>query len=51
MKNYMWPKGEMHKMESMPIAISLALEETMIKYVMYGLEWPPTHHPSVCNDN
>lgn len=38
-------------MESMPTAISLALEEAMIKYVMYGLEWPPTHPLSVCNDH
>lgn len=38
MKNYVQPKGGMHKMESMPTAISLTLEETMIKYVMYGLE-------------
>lgn len=38
-------------MESMPITISLALEETMIKYVMYGLEWTPTHSLSVCNDH
>lgn len=38
MKNYVQPKGGMHKMESMPMAISLALEEIMIKYAMYGLE-------------
>lgn len=36
-------------MESMPTAISLTLEETMIKYVMYGFEWPPTHPVSVCS--
>lgn len=38
MKNYVQPKGGMHEKESMPTAISLTLEETMIKYVMYGLE-------------
>lgn len=35
----------------MHIAISLALEETIIKYVMHGLEWPPTHPLSVYNDH
>lgn len=51
MKNYMRPMGGIHKRESMHIAISLALEETMIKYVMHGLEWPPTHPLSVYNDH
>lgn len=46
----MQPKGGMHKMESMPKAISLALEETKIKLVMYGLEWSATHPPSLCNE-
>lgn len=32
-KDYMWPKGIKWK-ESVPAAVSLALEETMIKHVM-----------------
>lgn len=49
MKNYMWPKGGMHKMGSMLVTLRLALEEPIIKHVMYGLEWPRTH--ALSNDH